>query len=165
MIKKKICLLGDEGAGKTSLASRFADESFSDHYKSTVGVKLFTKDVFYKDEEVRFVVWDMRGGVDFYKQNSYYYNGAFAHIVLADCSSAESIKNIPLYYEESRSNYLSSQAILCLSKIDLEKVSSLESDLDMIQQSCKFHSTYETSAKLGTGVREMFESLAKLAIQ
>jgi Ras-related protein Rab-28 len=39
----KIILLGDGAVGKTSIATRFAEENFSQNYKQTVGVDFFMK--------------------------------------------------------------------------------------------------------------------------
>lgn len=39
----KIILLGDGAVGKTSIASRIAEEKFSKNYKQTVGVDFFMK--------------------------------------------------------------------------------------------------------------------------
>jgi GTPase SAR1 family protein len=39
----KIILLGDGAVGKTSIATRFSENNFSQHYKQTVGVDFFMK--------------------------------------------------------------------------------------------------------------------------
>ena len=43
MQKKKICLLGSYGVGKTSLVARFVHSMFADKYHTTVGVKIDKK--------------------------------------------------------------------------------------------------------------------------
>lgn len=47
---RKICLIGDFGVGKTSLIRRFVDRQFSDHYLSTVGVKISRKTLLLNDD-------------------------------------------------------------------------------------------------------------------
>jgi GTPase SAR1 family protein len=39
LMKIKVVVVGDAGVGKTSLAVRFTEDSFFDHYKQTVGGK------------------------------------------------------------------------------------------------------------------------------
>jgi GTPase SAR1 family protein len=39
LMKIKVVVVGDAGVGKTSLAVRFTEDSFCDHYKQTVGGK------------------------------------------------------------------------------------------------------------------------------
>lgn len=41
----KIILLGDGSVGKTSIASRFSENKFSQNYKQTIGVDFFIKRV------------------------------------------------------------------------------------------------------------------------
>lgn len=164
MIKKKICLLGNEGVGKTSLATRFATDSFSDSYKSTIGVKLFTKSVKTSEGDVTFVVWDLQGGKDFYNQNSYYYNGAFAHIIVADISNKKSVETVVDYYEVSKKHYLSSASYLCFSKNDLERSDFLSTEIQKINKSCQFEQQHYTSAKTGEGIDKLFNDLARKAL-
>ena len=45
MLKKKICIVGSFGVGKTSLVRRFVDSIFDESYLATVGVKIDRKDV------------------------------------------------------------------------------------------------------------------------
>lgn len=39
----KIILLGDGAVGKTSIATRFTEDKFSQNYKQTIGVDFFIK--------------------------------------------------------------------------------------------------------------------------
>jgi len=43
--KKKICMVGQFGVGKTSLVRRFVDSIFDERYLTTLGVKIDRKDV------------------------------------------------------------------------------------------------------------------------
>ncbi len=45
MLKKKICMVGQFGVGKTSLVRRFVDSIFDERYLTTIGVKIDRKDV------------------------------------------------------------------------------------------------------------------------
>jgi GTPase SAR1 family protein len=40
MIKKKICMVGLYGVGKTSLVKRYVDSIFDERYHTTIGVKI-----------------------------------------------------------------------------------------------------------------------------
>jgi len=58
----KVVLLGDGAVGKTSLASRFANDSFAMTYKQTVGVDFFLKHIELPGGvEVALQVWDIGG--------------------------------------------------------------------------------------------------------
>ena len=61
MIKKKICMVGAYGVGKTSLVSRFVNSMFSEKYQTTVGVKVDKKVVQHSTGEVTLMLWDLAG--------------------------------------------------------------------------------------------------------
>src|SRR5437870_8208138 len=64
MLKKKICLLGSYGVGKTSLVARFVHSMFADKYHTTVGVKIDKKVLAVDGEELTLMLWDMAGEED-----------------------------------------------------------------------------------------------------
>ena len=45
ILKKKICMLGAFGVGKTSLVRSFVESIFSEDYLSTIGVQISQKTV------------------------------------------------------------------------------------------------------------------------
>uniref|UniRef100_A0A7N4NRD0 RAB28, member RAS onco family n=1 Tax=Sarcophilus harrisii TaxID=9305 RepID=A0A7N4NRD0_SARHA len=58
----KIVLLGDGTSGKTSLATRFAQEAFGKQYKQTVGLDFFLKRITLPGNlNVTLQVWDIGG--------------------------------------------------------------------------------------------------------
>jgi len=64
MLKKKICMLGYYGVGKTSLVSQFVNHLFADKYQTTVGVKIDKKVVAVEEREVTLMLWDIAGEED-----------------------------------------------------------------------------------------------------
>jgi small GTP-binding protein len=64
MLKKKICMLGYYGVGKTSLVSQFVNHLFADKYQTTVGVKIDKKVVELKGRQVTLMLWDVAGEED-----------------------------------------------------------------------------------------------------
>jgi len=63
-VKKKICMIGAFGVGKTSLVRRFVDGFFGEKYLTTVGVKIDRKDVSAGGESVALMLWDLAGEDD-----------------------------------------------------------------------------------------------------
>ena len=61
MMKKKICMVGMFGVGKTSLVARFVKSIFSDKYLTTLGVKIDKKDVTVDGQDVTLMLWDLAG--------------------------------------------------------------------------------------------------------
>jgi len=159
-ISKKICLLGDESVGKSSISTRFADDEFSDKYKATIGVKLFQKIVpVSQDQEVNLIVWDVQGGKELISSPQQYFRGAHGLIFVCDISNQESIENINYYNDIVKKKYPTTKKILLLNKSDLIEYSSA-SEQAITQYQDMFDNIINTSAKTGLGVSEAFRLLA-----
>lgn len=55
----KLVLLGDMGAGKSSIALRFVKDQFFDYQESTIGAAFLTKHM--PDQGLKFEIWDTAG--------------------------------------------------------------------------------------------------------
>lgn len=55
----KIILIGDTGAGKTSLLTRFAEDAFNNFFIPTIGVDFRTRDIMIDGEQVKLHLWDI----------------------------------------------------------------------------------------------------------
>jgi len=61
MIRKKICLVGAPGVGKTSLVRRFVERRFEADYHSTIGVRIDRRSLDVDGNEVSLIIWDIHG--------------------------------------------------------------------------------------------------------
>src|SRR6476646_4084170 len=84
MLKKKICIVGSFGVGKTSLVRRFVDSIFSESYLATVGVKIDRKDVTIGSASVTLMLWDLAGEDDLAQLNVSHLRGSSGYILVAD---------------------------------------------------------------------------------
>ena len=81
----KICLLGEYGVGKTSLANRWVQDQFSDIYRSTLGVRtLACTAVWQSGFRQRCVVWDVMGEPKLSELTRRYLTGAHIGLFLVD---------------------------------------------------------------------------------
>lgn len=53
----KILIIGNSSVGKTSFLFRYADDSFSAAFVSTVGIDFKVKTVFRQDKRVKLQIW------------------------------------------------------------------------------------------------------------
>lgn len=91
----KIVLVGDSGAGKSNLLSRFTRNTFTTDEKSTIGVEFATRIVPMVDEKkVKAQIWDTAGQERFRAITNAYYRGALGALLVYDVSSEQSFKNI-----------------------------------------------------------------------
>ena len=73
-------MTGSFGVGKTSLFRRFINNTFSEKYITTIGVKVDKKTVVIDGEEISILLWDIAGEVKQDKVPKSYFLGASAII-------------------------------------------------------------------------------------
>lgn len=153
--KIKTCMIGREGVGKTSISRRFAENTFSEKYKSTVGVKIFKKTIVSEDFKVDMIVWDIHGDASFSKEKKAYFLGARAFLLVFDISESHPIER----YEENmrlfEKAHEGATIIVVFNKIDIACLSKIE------EFKASFPNSFFTSAQTGEGIEELFDSIAR----
>ncbi|KAJ2629852.1 Ras- protein Rab-6B, partial [Coemansia sp. RSA 1287] len=59
--KHKLVFLGEQGAGKTSVITRFMYDTFDTTYQATIGIDFLSKTMYLEDRTVRLQLWDTAG--------------------------------------------------------------------------------------------------------
>ena len=93
----KLLIIGDSGVGKSSLLVRFADNTFSGNYITTIGVDFKIRTINVNGERVKLQIWDTAGQERFRTITSTYYRGTHGVIVVYDVTSGESFVNVKRY--------------------------------------------------------------------
>eukprot|EP00933_Yihiella_yeosuensis_P045093 TRINITY_DN40409_c0_g1_i1.p1 TRINITY_DN40409_c0_g1~~TRINITY_DN40409_c0_g1_i1.p1 ORF type:complete len:215 (-),score=57.29 TRINITY_DN40409_c0_g1_i1:95-739(-) len=96
----KLVLIGDSGAGKSSLLLRFADDAFTDSYITTIGVDFRFKTIQVEKKTIKLQIWDTAGQERFRTITSAYYRGADGIILVYDICDRESFNNIDSWLNE-----------------------------------------------------------------
>jgi small GTP-binding protein len=170
VILKKVCLVGDFGVGKTSLIRRFLDRQFSDHYLSTIGVKISTKLLSASTQEkgntqIQLMIWDIEGATQFQAIAPSYLKGAAGVIIVADLNRWETIEHIPKHLELAYSvNSPDVSCIVALNKVDVsspDKTGIALENLAKLARDRQILEIFQTSAKTGEQVEVMFQTLAQ----
>jgi small GTP-binding protein len=166
VIARKICLIGDFGVGKTSLISRFVDRQFSDQYLSTVGVKISRKMIDLENAGTQTVlqllIWDIEGSTKFKAIAPSYLQGAKGAIVVADVTRPETLDHVSEHVERFISLNPQGVFIIALNKSDLIDTDQLDALLKHSQNyQPSVLSIYPTSAKTGSHVDQLFQTLAQ----
>jgi small GTP-binding protein len=156
MLKKKICMVGEFGVGKTSLVRRFVDSIFSERYLTTVGVKIDRKDVTVGSASVTLMLWDLAGEDELTQLNVSHLRGASGYILVVDGCRASSLKKAVELQQRIAERLGPLPFVLVLNKVDLRDRWEVQSTA----VSEYGWPTFETSAKAGSGVEEMFLALA-----
>jgi GTPase SAR1 family protein len=66
----KLLIIGNSSVGKTSFLFRYADDSFTSAFVSTVGIDFKVKTVFRNDKRVKLQIWVRAGGCIARKQST-----------------------------------------------------------------------------------------------
>ncbi|NXW62530.1 RAB28 protein, partial [Eurystomus gularis] len=153
----KLVVLGDGTTGKTSLATRFAQETFGKQYKQTIGLDFFLKRIMLPGNlNVTLQVWDVGGQTIGGKMLDKYIYGAQGILLVYDITNGQSFENLEDWYnvvkkvnEESETQPL---VALVGNKIDLEHMRTVK--VDKHQRFCQENnfSSHFVSAKTGDSV-------------
>jgi small GTP-binding protein len=154
-LKKKICMVGQFGVGKTSLVRRFVDQIYDDRYLATVGVKIDRKDIAVGASPLTLMLWDLAGEDDLEQLKISHLRGASGYIVVADGCRAASLEKAVELQKRITDQLGELPFVLALNKADLRDQWEISGAAE------SGWPVFETSAKSGAGVEEMFVSLAE----
>ena len=160
----KICLLGDVSVGKTSIASRFCKNSFTDSYRNTIGGAYQQQNIVLNNGvKIKLHIWDTSGQDRFRSMTNLYYRDAQVAILTYDVSNEQSLESLNYWLNELNDKTEINDMLLCLAgnKIDVEaskrQVSTSKGKAVAEEHNMIF---FETSAKTGAGVKELFQAIA-----
>jgi small GTP-binding protein len=156
LLKKKICMVGQFGVGKTSLVRRFVDSIFDERYLSTVGVKIDRKDVAVGPVSITLMLWDLEGEDERTQLKTSHLRGASGYILVVDGCRAASLAKAVELQRRIADEIGSLPFVLVVNKTDLRDQWEVRQP-DVAELGWP---TFETSAKDGSGVEEMFLALA-----
>jgi small GTP-binding protein len=160
MIKKKVCMVGLYGVGKTSLVKRFVESIFGERYLTTVGVKIDKKDVFVGGCTVTLAIWDIAGEDDLAEFRISNVRGASGYVLVADgCRRASLGKAVDLQ-KRITASFGPLPFVLVVNKADLRDEWEIQPEALAALTGEGWHAI-EASAKTGHAVELIFHTLAK----
>ncbi|KYO43392.1 ras-related protein Rab-35 isoform X1 [Alligator mississippiensis] len=156
----KLLLIGDSGVGKSSLLLRFADNTFSSSFVTTIGVDFRVRTVVLGGLRLRLQVWDTAGQERFRTITSTYYRNAHGVIVVYDVTNPDSFVSVKRWMHEIAENCDSVCKVLVGNKVEdpsHRQVPAADARRFSAQLGLRH---FETSAKDNINVEEMFAAVA-----
>lgn len=162
-ITAKVSLVGDFAVGKTSTVARFVDDSFSDSYLTTVGVKIDTKEIEVDEAggRIKLIIWDIAGKGQFSDTDMNYVRGSGGYLLVADGTRRETLDSAFQLRDQIEVAYGPLPYVLLLNKSDLQDSWELPEPI-VAELHANGVSTHITSAKTGDNVQTAITALAEI---
>ncbi|KAK3191747.1 Vacuolar protein sorting-associated protein 21 [Lecanicillium sp. MT-2017a] len=173
----KLVLLGEAAVGKSSLVLRFVNNDFQENKEPTIGAAFLTQKCNLPTRTIKFEIWDTAGQERFASLAPMYYRNAQAALVVYDITKPTSLVKAKHWVAELQ-RQASPGIVIALvgNKLDLatessgaddgddgddsgdaRKVPTEEAQAYAEEESLLF---FETSAKTGVNVSEVFTAIA-----
>ena len=160
----KVVLVGESGVGKTSIITKFIDETFQEDQQSTTGGTFSTKSVICDGGKIlKFEIWDTAGQERYRALTKMFYKDANAAIMVYDITRKDSFDELKNYWSEQikESSPEGIIKVIAANKSDLFEHEALDESIarEFAQEIGAFYIT--TSAKNSDGINNLFEEIAK----
>ena len=159
-IARKVVLLGDQNVGKTCIVLRYVEGTFGTDVTSTIGAFFLSKKVNINNNNIKLQIWDTAGQERFRAMAPMYYRGAHAAILVFDVTSVNSFVTMKGWVSELIDNLSPTDDIvlsIACNKSDRKKDRKVSTEMIIDFARSVGAMVFETSAKTGGGVDELFK--------
>ncbi|MBN1216935.1 MAG: GTP-binding protein [Candidatus Lokiarchaeota archaeon] len=165
----KICIFGDNGAGKTSFINRYLTSNFHSFYSKLEGVDFYSKKVKIDSQKVALQIWDFSAEDRYRFLLPSFVSGCHAAIFMFDMTDFKSLRHSEEWLNMFRKGYnqkiegTSLPIILVGGKSDLRHkrvISRMQAEKIVSTQNLYLY--LECSAKTGENVDLIFENITDL---
>ena len=162
LVSKKIVVIGDSNAGKTSIIFRYANGTFDPNCSTTIGTSFVLKHLPEYGEDKAFKIWDTAGQERYRSVVPMYLRNANAVLFVFDITNKHITESIEVWVDFIQNNVDSHVPIFAVgNKLDLLTNTRALSEASSALSVHSLRPVY-TSAKTGQGVGELFDGVARL---
>ena len=159
----KVILIGNLGAGKSSLMVRFADDTFDFDKEATVGVDFRSRVLEHNGNAVRLTIWDSAGEGRYSSLVPSFYRGTHGCVIVYNICERESFEGVQRWLNEFEAYCPNHRAVRMLvgNKIDQEVLRAVSEEEGFAFAQRHRLLFMETSARSGQGVTMAFGKLVE----
>jgi len=170
----KVLLMGDSNVGKTSIFQRYVKGGYDEAYKATIGADFYSKDINLGDREVILQIWDTAGQERYRSIGQTLFRGSDACIFVYDICNKESFEALPTWVERflegvgvANDDIKDSGLVFVVvgNKYDMTDERQVDSNTALGFCNSRGFQFYETSAKTGFQVSDVFEYIAAKGVE
>lgn len=157
----KLLLAGNSGCGKTSLMMRYADGSYRNTFISTIGIDFKIRTVEKDGHKIKLHIWDTAGQERFQTITTSYYRGAQCILLVFSLTDKLTFTSLAKRWLSDINQHSSDEVLLVLVGAkgdDHENRCVGRDEIDAFCQKTPIK-YFETSAKTGEGVNELFDAI------
>ena len=177
-IRKKLVIVGDGACGKTCLLIVFSKDQFPEVYVPTV-FENYVADIEVDSKQVELALWDTAGQEDYDRLRPLSYPDTDVILMCFSIDSPDSLENIPEKWTPEVKHFCPNVPIILVgNKRDLRNDENTKRELSKMKQQpvntdegramsekINAFAYLECSAKTKDGVREVFETATRAALQ
>ncbi len=171
-MKAKVCLVGEQAVGKTSLILRYVLDQFGEAYMATLGAKVSKKSVVldFPERDLRvnmdMTLWDIMGAKGFRELlKEAYFHGAQGVLGVTDITRKNTLEDLMAWRESVQKTAGDIPWVLAVNKFDLkEEFAFGEDEVKELAKHLNAPHLF-TSAKTGERVEQVFEVLGKMIVE
>jgi Ras-related protein Rab-8A len=160
----KLMLIGDSGVGKTCLLLRYANDTFSPTFITTIGIDFKIKHIELDGKRIKLQIWDTAGQERFRHITTSYFRGAQGILLVYDVTDRGSFNGIRNWIGLIQQHAdVHVNRILVGNKCDLvdDRVVTTEEGQALADEYSPNMQYFETSARCGINIETPFVELAR----
>ena len=162
-LRRKVCLLGASGVGKTSLVRRFVEREFDEEQRSKLPTAIVKGALELGDISLEMMLWDPAGVETWGQYNRSFISGASGLAFVVDATKPRTLDHLLEAQTRGRGFIGSRPSVLIVNKIDLTADFAITKP--QLEAAGKLNwYIAQASAKSGYNVDESFERLGKMML-